>query len=329
MATKTVEKPKTFTHKLKVQYTPYFAGVDPLKYDKYVIWGLRSSKTDTFRYIMNHYYETLRDIGLNVVWVDDESENAHVITANSLVICPNMAAKHLPIVAGASYCLHNFHTVKKDYHTLIDSTLNIRLQVYTDEAKTASQKWNDVTYFDTKTRTLYQPWGTNLLPDQFLEPTFSKFPILFWVGSIWNDEQNQGNLEEISELRRILRKRRIIFKQLKNVSNETNIRAVRRSRIAPAIGGGIQVRVNLCPCRMFKNISYGQLGISNIGKFAEVLGDTAVYGDSMEATIDKALSLSPEEYKKITAAQQKIIATDHTYVSKIAKILRAFKEMSK
>ena len=323
MATKLSASP------IPAQYRSYFKGVDPTKYDKYVIWGLRSSKSDTFRHIMRHYYETFQALGLNVVWVDDEAASKDIITPRSLVICPNMAAEHLPIVPGASYCLHNFHTIKTDYHKLIDPKLNIRLQVYTDEAKQADQKWNAVTYFDTKTRTLYQPWGTNLMPDKFLEPTFCKWPIMFWVGSIWNDEQNQGNLQEIAELRRVLRQHHIFFKQLKNVSDETNIKAVRHSRIAPAIGGSIQVRTNLCPCRMFKNISYGQLGISNIQKFTEIMGDSSVYEGSMAATIERALKLSPEEYKATTAAQQKIIAQDHTYVSKLAKIMRAFDEIKK
>jgi hypothetical protein len=314
---------------IPAQYQPYFKDVDPLLYKKYVVWGLRSNKRDTFRYIMHHFYETLVALGLNVEWVDDDPKNAGVITKDTLVICPNMAAKHLPIVKDAYYCLHNFHTVETDYHNILDPSHNIRLQVYTDDAKKADQKWNVVTYFDTKTRTLYQPWGTNLMPDKFMEPVHSKLPIMFWVGSIWNDENNHGNLTEIAELRRILKKHKLIFKQLRNVSDWVNVLAVRHSRIAPAIGGRIQVEGNLCPCRMFKNISFGQLGISNIKKFNEILGDTSVYEDTMEATIDRALNLDPTTYKELTAAQQKIIARDHTYVSKIAKILRAFQEVKK
>jgi hypothetical protein len=317
-------------HNLKNQYQPYFKGVDPTKYQKYVLWGLRSSQRDTFRHIMRHYYETFRDIGLHVEWVDDTPENAGVIEPGTLVIAPNMAGQHLPIVKGAYYCLHNFdYGIDRPYHQEIPATHNIRLQVYTDDAKQSDQQWNVVTYFDTKTRTLYQPWGTNLLPDQFMEPVFSRLPIVFWVGSIWNDEGNQGNLNEIAELKRVLRKHWILFKNLINVSDETNVKMVRLSRIAPAIGGGIQVRTNLCPCRMFKNISYGQLGISNIAKFNEILGDAAVYGGSTEATVAKALRLKSDEYKSLIRRQQTIIAQDHTYVSKIAKILRAFDEIQK
>lgn len=316
-------------HNLKPQYKSYFEGVDPTKYDKYVMWGLKSSKRDTFRHIMRHFYETMRDIGLNVVWVDDAPESAAEITKNSLVFAPNMAAEHLPIVEKAYYVLHNFHTVKKDYHNLIKPSHNIRLTVYTDDAKKTGKKWNDYTYYDPKRRELFQAWGTNLLPDKFLEPVFYKRPIMFWVGSIWNDENNHGNLEEIAELRRVLKKNKIFFKQLINVPDSFNVWAVRHSRIAPAIGGGIQVKGNLMPCRFFKNISYGQLGMSNIQKFSEIMGKYAVYEGSSEATIEKALSLKPEEYIALVREQQKIIAADHTYVSKIAKILRAFDEAAK
>jgi hypothetical protein len=319
---------KSSPHKLKSQYLPYFEGVDPTKYQKYVIWGLRSSQTDTFRHIMRHFYETFRDIGLNVEWVDDAPENQGVIESGTLVICPNMAAEHLPVVKDAYYCLHNFHTVARDYHNEISASHNIRLQVYTDDAKVADKKWNAVTYFDTKTRTLYQPWGTNLLPDKFMEPVFSRRRVVYWVGSIWNDENNHGNLKEIAELKRVLRKHWILFRRLINVSDETNIKMVRLSRIAPAIGGAIQVQGNLCPCRMFKNISYGQLGISNIAKFTEILGDKSVYEGSTEATIAKALKIEEDDYKQLVRDQQAIIAEDHTYVSKLAKILKAFDEVA-
>lgn len=313
-------------HTIKPQYQSYFKGVDPTKYDKYVLWGLKTNRRDTFRHIMRHFYETMLAIGLDVVWVDDAPENAKEITSNTLVFAPNMAAKYLPIVDGAYYCLHNFHTVEKDYHNLIPADHNIRLTVYTDDAKKTGQKWNDYTYYDPKRRELSQAWGTNLLPDQFMEPTFFKHRILFWVGSIWNDENNHGNLEEIAKLRYVLKKHKIIFKQLINVPDWVNVWAVRHSRIAPAIGGGIQVQVNLMPCRFFKNISYGQLGMSNIQKFSEILGDKAVYEGSIDATIQKALNMKPDEYKSLVREQQKIIAADHTYVSKIAKILRAFDE---
>jgi hypothetical protein len=47
---------------------------------------------------------------------------------------------------------------------------------------------------------------------------------------------------------------------LKFVPDWVNVAAIRRSRIAPAIAGRWQVEHNYLPCRMFKNISYGQLG---------------------------------------------------------------------
>jgi hypothetical protein len=291
-------------------------------YKRVVVWGLRR-EFHTHRYIHKHFYDTLGRLGVPRLWLDDSPANQRFIESGDLVISVNVAGKHLVAKEGVDYCLHNFDP-SDDLFKRIAPQNTITLQVYTNSAETDSgEQWDEVTIFGRDRRTLYQPWGTDLLYEDFKIPTLSRLPIMFWVGSIWNNEQNQGNLSEIAELRRALKNHGIRFTRLCwRVPNWVNVLAVRRSRIAPAIAGAWQVENDYLPCRMFKNISYGQLGVTNVRKFSDLLGDSFVPGETIEELVDRALSLSRSEYRELASAQQERIRR-HTYREKLENICRA------
>ena len=115
----------------------------------------------------------------------------------------------------------------------------------------------------------------------------------------------------------------------KNVSDKTNIRAVRLSRLAPSLAGEWQAENNYLPCRFFKNVSYGQLGITNVPKFRDVVGQDLFFklDPRNPQQLEKLLALSPAVYKDSVLAQQEYIRRRHTYVSKIANLMRALEEV--
>ncbi len=201
----------------------------------------------------------------------------------------------------------------------------MNLEVFLNKATASSDQWDTVTYFDKPSKTLHQPWGTNLLEERFRAPVISRSPFVFWVGSIWNNDLNQGNLAEIDELRSALRQRSLRFVHLKFIPDCVSIAAIRASRVAPAIAGRWQVEHNYLPCRMFKNISYGQLGVSNVSKFSELYHDCTIPGQSVSELVDSALSLPRRHVIELVEAQQKI-TRQHTYVHKIRNIFRAMCE---
>jgi len=294
------------------------------KYNKVVIWGLRTVK-DTYRYIHQHFYMTLKKTGTNVVWVDDSPQNHGAVERNDLVLAVNVAGRHLPVKDGVYYCLHNF---EDSFHQQFDPRKNIRLQVYTSDVELRGGKWNEVTFFDKKNRLLYQPWATDLLPGEFREPvTRTLGGYVFWIGSVWNNPLNQGNLNEINVLKQVLGRHNIKFVALRRIPNFMNVILVRMSRVAPAITGRWQAEQNYLPCRMWKNISYGQLGISNVKKFNEVFRGCTVKGDSIEELIENALSMPANEYREMILQQQEIVK-NHTYIDRLACIIRAFDQIS-
>jgi hypothetical protein len=88
---------------------------------------------------------------------------------------------------------------------------------------------------------------------------------------------------------------------------------------------GRQAEKNYLPCRVFKNISYGQLGIVNVGKFKDIFGGAFINGETIEELVENSLSVSEKDYLELTNIQQNKIQ-NHTYLDKITNILVAFEK---
>ena len=305
------------------------------RFRKVVIWGLRRW-WHSHRFIHQGFFQTFRYLRIPVVWTDF-SDDPGIIEPGDFVITSNAYGRGIPrdttlapLRNGAFYCFHGYaHSGYDGDDRLprheIDRAHSLNLEVYTDRAKLASHQWDTVTHFDKPSKTLYQPWGTNLSAERFRAPVTPRSPFVFWVGAIWNNDLNQGNRAEIAELRSVLRHRSLRFVHLKFIPDWVSIAAIRRSRVAPAIAGRWQVENNYLPCRMFKNISYGQVGISNVPQFCDIYRNCTIPGRSISELIDNALSLSSKDVVEVVKAQQKI-TREHTYVQKIRNIFRAAAE---
>jgi hypothetical protein len=301
---------------------------------RYIIWGLRR-RYHTHRYIHAGFFSTLKKLGKPVLWLEDSPENASRIQPGDLIITAEprgrlVAAKtsladyHLPIRDDVYYCLHNYQQM---FIEKIRRDRLVILQVYTNGVENGAEKWGSVTYFDPKLQTLYQPWGTNLLATEFSKPTFNTHKIVFWIGSIWNNDKNQGNTAAIGELKQSLAAHGIRFKPMRFIPEWLNKALVRYSRLAPAIAGKFQADVNYLPCRMFKNISYGQLGFSNVQKFREIFGAATLPGTTIDEMVSNALALPKDAYLELVRVQQEIVK-QYTYVQTLANIEKAFEKVS-
>lgn len=301
-----------------------------------VIWGLRK-KYHTHRHIHQSFYKNAKKLGLDVIWVEDEMSSQKYIQSGDLIIAAEVHGKmvpqktrsedyHLPVRDDVFYCLHNYR------HDLFTNKLRqdqyINLQFYSNEPEFSvdEEYWSPVTIFDKATQTLYQPWGTDLLASEFKPPVFNRNRLVFWIGSIWNDSQNRGNIEAIAELKKALSKHNLKFWHLRFIPDFLNLFFIRQARVAPAIAGRHQVKVDYLPCRVFKNISYGQLGITNVPKFKELLGESAIPGDTIEQLIDNALQLDEAGYKQKVIEQQAAIK-QYTYKESLINITRALKSL--
>lgn len=300
-----------------------------------IIWGLRK-RWHTHRFIHKAFYENAKKLEYDVIWVEDEKENANLIKSGDLVIFSEVQGKmvpeknkfedyNLPIIDGVYYCLHN---VKDIFYSKINKKNLLNLKVYINdiEGKDGNEKWREGVIYNNIQNTLYQPWGTDLLDFEFKGPVFRKNKFVFWIGSVWNDSENRGNARAITNFINILKKKKLFFIKVRFVPDWMNIFFVRLSRIAPAIAGEWQVDHDYLPCRMFKNISYGQVGFTNILKFKDILGDYYISGD-MEQMVEKVLKLNKQEYKDLVLKQQEIIK-NYTYKNALDNIILALTKIN-
>lgn len=292
------------------------------RFKKVIVWGFNKNDSDTFRHINETFYQTLKRLEIPCLWLEDKVKNKQYVEKGDLVIGVNVQSSHLPIETGAYYCLHNFDlTIAKK----IDKKHYLKLQVYTSSADTGTKKLGIARRFDSKHRILYQPWGTDLWPNNFYAPIRRKYlPFTFWVGSIWQNEFGQGNEQQINELRNSLLKHKILLLHPNNVSDKNNVTLTRISRIAPAVAGTWQVNNNYLPCRMFKNISYGQLGITNVPKFKEIFEDRLLYNADIHTLVEAALSITDRQWFDYLRYQQEVVRNEYTYVNSLYYIAKTF-----
>jgi hypothetical protein len=301
------------------------------RFRRVVLWGLRSLRytKNTMRYVFESFDATLRKIDKPVVWVDDAQRNQAVVGPGDLVLSTdvngNPGTEWLPRVDGAYYCLHNFANATSPAMKALPATLDprrhlhlqiyARLPAYADDICRA-EHWDPITALSRTTRTLYQDWGTDLLEDEFCAPVSARrLPVVFYVGTPYQIE--------VQQLRKAIRRRGIAFVRLAFIPARVNRFVIRMSAIAPSVAARIHVDAGYLPCRLFKNISYGQLGISNVPWSRELFGDSIVFESDVDRLVELALAIPEAERIERIRTQQRRISRQ-TYADKLANIARAF-----
>ena len=291
------------------------------KYTSVVIWGLNEETTSCQRHVHRHMYSTLCKLGYDCLWCDNTPQNNDLVKNGSLVISSVECCQNIQYRKSNWYAL--FHTVEH-----IENCQNyVLLRVYGDsDIGPDVVDYGKTATFNKNRHLLSQSYGTDLLPEEFHSPIFNRTSIVNWIGSIWDDKKGHGNIDNIEIFRKALERHHLSFKRYRNISDAENAIRVRESRIAPAIGGKAQT-ASMIPCRLWKNISYGQLGVTNLRKGVDVFGDSLIYHANINSLIDMALLTGETEYKDRTRDQQEIVKKGHTYLNWFHHLLRAFEEM--
>jgi hypothetical protein len=104
---------------------------------------------------------------------------------------------------------------------------------------------------------------------------------------------------------------------------EKNIEITQKSLVAPAIQSQWQCDVGYIPCRIFKNISYGQFGATNSETVYKLFKGHIVYNQDtyqlLQDTIERTQTMKPEELYDL----MDFVRDNHTYINRIHTILNA------
>lgn len=306
---------------LIVCFIPY---VSLHSFEKVVIWG-HKLHSHTHSYIHHGFYKAFVYLGYPTYWFDNADDTSQFDFSDSLFITEGQVDEKIPLRNDCTYILHNCDSPK---YKSLDPANRFYLQVYTDDVLKYKHliKLEPFIYCDRKQRCLYMPWATDLLPEE-IEANKQNLSqcvdskLVYWIGTIGGGQF--GNIEELQPFKDACQNNDVKFiaKPPRYVSLTDSVELIRNSYLAPAIVGSWQKSVGYIPCRIFKNISYGKMGLTNSRHVYELFEGKIVYNpDTYKLFYD-----GKERLKTLTIQElhelMDFVKTKHTYVNRIRTIL--------
>jgi len=264
---------------------------------RFVIWGLRNTR-HSHRYIHKGFYETLKSLNTEVLWLDDHANFRGLIQKGDFVIASGVASDFLPLNRKSHYVLHNV-----DNPIFQQAENKINLQVFTKDS--SGEKLDEtISLWNEKEKTLYQPWGLPEPRSSWLAPNDFKSKKENWIGAIWDNELHQGNRKQIEEYVSALKIHGIRFKRLggtrsiskEGLSSRNSFDKVNQSRVGAAIVGNWQKENGYIPCRAFKNIAAGAIPISN-ADMSHVFGSDYMHVSDVKELVEVSLEIDSNQIR--------------------------------
>jgi len=284
-----------------------------------IIWG-HLKTPNTYSYIQGAFFRAFKEMGFNTYQFEDTEENKEIANniGNAIYVTESQVDKFIPLRNDCSYVTHNSDAEK--YNGL----KRLGIQVFTNQDKPSPDVLilSQTSFYEKSSRMLFFPWATDLLPREFDFEGVLKTPKedkVYWVGTI----AKEGPFENISEIQPFsdsCLEKEIIFERAHGVSTEENKLLINKSYLAPTIVGKWQKKVGFIPCRIFKNISYGELGVTNSEEIYKIFGDLIIY----EPDTSKMLETVGDERlnKKRIIEGMKFVQKNHTYINRVKDILK-------
>jgi hypothetical protein len=288
--------------------------------ERFIIWGLRNSR-HSHRYIHKGYFETLRRLNVEALWLDDLEKNRESIRSGDFVLAAGVACNYLPISHKVKYVLHNV-----DNPNFQEVAKKLNLQVFTTDSR--GEKIDEtIALWDQKEKTLYQPWGLPEPREDWLTPQRSKSKKENWIGAIWDNELHQGNREQLAIYAATLKIHGIRFKRLggtrsisiEGLSSRNSFDKVNQSAIGAAVVGEWQKKSGYIPCRAFKNIAAGAIPISN-ANMTHVFGSDYIHISDLEELVEYSLGLDLRQIR-IKSESCKKMLEGYSYESALNRIV--------
>jgi hypothetical protein len=295
---------------------------------RFIVWG-HEHYSHTHSYIHYGYFKAAQSLGWDVEWLKNTKENALKLgnTDEFLFFTEGQVDSYIPINAKSFYILHNCHMNKyKD----IPEKNKLLLGVYVNYRilkNTIPLENKLFHYWQEDINTLYMPWATDILPDEIDENIKNlnrqnNGKVVF-LGSCWGGYH--GNIDELTNLSNGCKKINLPFDliQTQKINQEESIKILQNAFITPSIVGRWQKEVGYIPCRIFKTISYGQLGVTNSKEAFEIINKLGVYNPNESELIKDSL----EKVNDLELRKQamEFVRDNHTYLNRIDTLQHIFK----
>lgn len=298
------------------------------------MWSPRVGRySHTHSYIHKGYFRAFRALGYDTLWLDNKHPRlADIPVDGTLFFTEGQVELNIPISSSAGYITHSSKT------TLYEERGANRLNLwnYVSDLRGGTSfgypgssvtKINDVTYLDESFRALYQPWATNLLPEEIDLKRFMTFDgsirKINYVGTVGHD-----NIKlRLDDIKKQAKKRKIAFRVLAGVSDEEAVEAARTSLVNFDIRGDWHLERGYVPCRIFKTLSYGKHLTSNSPLLAGVFGDRIAIEPELENFLDRAIQSSSEATSDHLIDNMMWVRDHHTFINRADQCIDAFDKL--
>src|SRR5208282_616440 len=285
---------------------------------KFVVWGFKNTY-NTFGHIHEAFYRALKFMRRDVQWLDHLDDISSVDFSNTFFISMEQGVVGMPRRQDCFYALHNMEQQSREITSGL-AFLNYGLHTDTTENPSNLVELAADTFFLPPTGLRFR-WGTDLLPEEI----HANKPVRVFRSESRESHFIGSNVPELLPFANACRSNGISFEHQSNVSIEDNIRLIQKSYIAPAINVRYQTEVGYIPCRIFKNISYGQMGVTNSKAVNDFFRGRLIYNPDPEKLFYQAQEQLPEVSLDILHQLMDEVAEKHTYLNKIDALLKAAK----
>lgn len=292
---------------------------------KIVIWG-HKLHSHTHSYIHYGFDRAFRYLGYETYWLDDNDNVSGKNFDNCIFLTEGQVDNKIPQTNNSKYILHNCDG--KKYEWLQDRN-RMNMQFFSTEAfKYNLSRVNDYTYIGSDI--VQQCWATDLLPNEIDENNAKNEMAnkqCVWIGSYDRGDKSQfENNTELDPFFDECRKHNIqvrtINPWIRPCSPEENRQIINEAFLAPAINGWFQKQTYYLPCRLFKNISYGHLGITNNEYANKIFDNRLVYASNTADLFYRAIDRkNNSNVLDDIRYMMNEVKHKHTYINRINALL--------
>lgn len=299
-----------------------------MKIEKVIVWG-HKLHTNTFSYVHGSFVKAFKHMGYETYWMDKDDDLSKFDFTNSLFLTEGQVIEKMPIREDCFYVLHN---VEHKIHKQIPSSNKLIIQVYTTDCinrdKPDSSK--KMHYFNDGI--VYFPWATDLLPHEIdeniknLEQQKTERCVYF-IGMITEPWHNLSKELKKHNIKFVASGGTFDKNNKNNKSFEENKILIQKSIIAPALQTDWQVEHGYIPCRIFKNISYGKMGLTNSIHVNKLFDNKLIHDVNIPNMVKKGIEFEKNPNKReIVKSLMENVRDNHTYINRIEYIQWYMKE---
>ena len=301
---------------------------------KIVIWG-HKLHSHTHSYIHNGFYIAFKHLGYDTYWYDDNDDVSEIDFSCSLFITEHQVNKKIPCRNDCIYISH--YVDPEDYPGVPKENIIILKNSPRDFNECDKNKgyvYQNLNYgipheyfsICDGYKCLYMYWATDLLPEE-IDKNIENLPNL----QISRKINFVGSMTSVwQQLYFICNSNKIPFYNYgatfnvnshANKSIQENIQLIQSSFVSPALQDENQIKLKYIPCRIFKNISYGKMGMTNNEFVYELFDKKILFHTDIIELFKMGLQFEQRVDKNtIVKTLMEYVRDNHTYLNRIHTI---------